>query len=203
MPRLSISAIRFLDRGPFSLEIGEGETVGICGDSGAGKTLLLRAIADLDCHGGSTSLDSVDSGSVPAPEWRRRVGLLPADPLWWHDSIRPHFSGGGEPALPHLRRLGFADDALDWTTSRLSAGERQRLALARLLDRKPEVLLLDEPTANLDPENAASVEALIGEYLSATGAGAIWVAHDPGQLRRVADRVLRLTAGGLTPLPAH
>jgi putative ABC transport system ATP-binding protein len=74
---------------------------------------------------------------------------------------------------------------LEWTVSRLSTGERQRLALARLLALQPQVLLLDEATANLDPPNRDRVEDLIQDYRREQGAAVLWVSHDPDQRRRL------------------
>jgi ABC-type iron transport system FetAB ATPase subunit len=81
--------------------------------------------------------------------------------------------------------------------AQLSSGEKQRLALLRLMVNRPRVLLLDEPTANLDPENVTRVEKLVAAYLRREGAAVLWVSHDPEQTRRVAQRRLRLQAGRL------
>ena len=86
---------------------------------------------------------------------------------------------------------------MDWSVARLSSGERQRLALLRVLANRPPVLLLDEPTANLDEATTARVEALLKDYRTLHGAGVLWVSHDPQQLRRVADRHLRIADGRL------
>jgi putative ABC transport system ATP-binding protein len=87
--------------------------------------------------------------------------------------------------------------------ARLSSGERQRFALLRLLANRPRVLLLDEPTANLDPDNVIRVEKLVATYMAAEGAGVLWVSHDPLQTTRVARRTLWMEAGRLSrePLP--
>jgi energy-coupling factor transporter ATP-binding protein EcfA2 len=108
--------------------------------------------------------------------------------------VGPHFSAAPEEALA---MLGFTPEVLAWEVSRLSSGERQRLALLRLMAQQPEVLLLDEPTANLDADSAGRVESLLARYRSETGAALIWVGHDPAQLRRVADRVFTLADGRL------
>ena len=87
-----------------------------------------------------------------------------------------------------LRELGFADESvLQWNVSRLSSGEKQRLALVRLLSRSPEALLLDEPTANLDSTSVSLVENVIDNYRKEYSVPVIWVAHDQSQLKRVSD----------------
>ncbi|MGI9244328.1 MAG: ABC transporter ATP-binding protein, partial [Verrucomicrobiales bacterium] len=168
---LKIDGLSFLDWKPITLEVAPGEVVGIAGASGSGKSLLLRAVADLDLHLGSVALDGIDCGSIPAPQWRRKVAMLPAESRWWFTTVGEHFLDR-EAGL--VGELGFGADVFDWEISRLSVGERQRLALARLLDRDPEFLLLDEPTANLDADTTRRVEAVI----LATGLPALWVSHD-------------------------
>jgi ABC-type iron transport system FetAB ATPase subunit len=133
-------------------------------------------------------LDDVESQTVEAPQWRKMMGLLPAESQWWHDTVGPHFRGvpGG------LQELGFDDNVMGWTVSRLSTGERQRLALLRLLANRPQALLLDEPTASLDTENVSQAEKLIARYREETKAPVIWVTHDPHQAKRSADRHFEL-----------
>ena len=163
------------------------------GPSGAGKTLLMRAIADLDPNEGRVTLNGEDRSVIPAPLWRRRVTYVPADPGWWGDTVGEHFDNWPN-ALPLIERVGLTDDARTWPVLRCSTGERLRLALARALAVRPRVLLLDEPTAALDGAAVRAVEALILE-LVADGMSVLWVTHDPEQARRVARRVLHVDAG--------
>ncbi len=176
------------------LVVEPGECVAIAGPSGAGKTLFLRAIADLDVHDGQVWLDGTERASVPGPLWRRRVGLLPAESRWWRDTVGEHFAASDPEGLA---RLGFGPEVLDWPVVRLSSGERQRLALLRLLANRADALLLDEPTANLDAESAARVEALLADYRKGRDAALLWVSHDAAQGRRVARRRYRMDAGRL------
>jgi ABC-type iron transport system FetAB ATPase subunit len=179
--------------GPFHLRVKAGECVGITGASGSGKSLFLRAVADLDPRDGRVSLDGVAAETVPGHQWRRRVGLLPAESRWWAGRVGDHFKTADER---WLAEMGFEPETMEWSVSRLSSGERQRLGLLRLLAVRPKALLLDEPTANLDGENVRRAERVVAEYRRMFAPPVLWVGHDPEQVRRVADRHLRLTREG-------
>jgi ABC-type iron transport system FetAB ATPase subunit len=197
MKGLSIRKFIFHGIGPVELEIAPSECIGICGPSGAGKSLFLRALADMDPReAGEIFLDGTESSDLPAPEWRRRVGLLPAESAWWYDTVGEHFPRIDED---RFHALGFDSSVRHWEIRRLSSGERQRLALLRLLAGHPAVLLLDEPTANLDTENANKVEQLIATYQHRKPAVVIWVSHDLHQLNRVADHCFVIKNRGIRP----
>jgi ABC-type iron transport system FetAB ATPase subunit len=170
---------------PVDLSLAAGELVFLSGASGSGKSLLLRAIADLDPNQGEVWLDGSARSRMPAPLWRRRVGLLPAESHWWGERVGDHFPADAEDLLD---RLGFGPDVPGWSVSRLSTGERQRLALARLLIMSPQALLLDEATANLDPPNRERVEGIIEDYRGGRSAAVLWVSHDPAQRQRLSRR---------------
>jgi len=193
---------------PVDLKITASELLLLSGPSGSGKSLLLRAIADLDPHAGEVRIDAVPRSALSAPEWRRRVGLLPAESHWWQDKVGDHFrdlnSEAGEDdaeVIGILNRLDFGADVLVWSVSRLSTGERQRLALASLLANRPEALLLDEATANLDPANRDRVEVIVRDYRRDRAAAVLWVSHDPEQRRRLAGRSLVIRDARLEPEP--
>ncbi len=176
-----------------NFRIDDGECVAVRGASGSGKTLLLRAIADLDPNAGEVMLDDAVRESMPAPDWRRRVVYVAAEPGWWHDTVAEHFDDWG--AVRDLATAtGLPDDCREWPIARLSTGERQRLGLMRALALARRVLLLDEPTSGLDDEATAAVEGLIRARLDA-GASALWVTHDEAQARRLARRALVVTDG--------
>jgi ABC-type iron transport system FetAB ATPase subunit len=198
MAGLRLEGIRTRVLEPVDLEVPAGELTMISGPSGSGKSLLLRAVADLDPHEGEAWLDGTARSALPAPDWRRRVGLLPAESHWWGELVRDHFSGDADGLLD---RLGFGSDVLGWTVARLSTGERQRLALARLLANGPEALLLDEATANLDPTNRDRVEVIVEDYRKDQRAAVLWVSHDPDQRRRLGGRRLLIRDGRLEPEP--
>ena len=180
--------------GPLSLDVDSGDCLCISGPSGSGKSLLLRAIADLDPHEGDLFLEGVTSNELAANEWRTRVGLLPPESCWWLPRAIDHFRDGVPVPLDHI---GLSRPTLEQPVSRLSSGEKQRLALMRLLSNRPRVLLLDEPTANLDPENTRRIEAVIAEYRRSHDAAVIWVSHDEEQVRRVANRHYEVVDGRL------
>ena len=193
MTTLELKGLQTLHLGPLSLLLKERCTA-LNGPSGSGKTLLLRAIADLDPHQGEVLLDGVEQRQLFAHQWRRRVAYLPAESHWWADRVGAHFDG--VDSVP-LEALGFTPEVMEWEVARLSSGERQRLALARLLAIKPRVLLVDEPTANLDTVNRLRTEAVIFDYLERNAALALWVTHDPEQGRRVGVRHLRIEGATL------
>jgi putative ABC transport system ATP-binding protein len=182
------------DLPPVSFSLAPGELVCLSGPSGCGKTQLLRSLVDLDLNTGKVMLAGVARESLPPPQWRRRVAYLPAESRWWEATVAEHF---GELDRERFRKLGFEDDVGGWRIERLSSGEKQRLALLRLLANRPEVLLLDEPTANLDNANTRRVEAMVRDYLNQTGAACLWVSHDREQIGRLCDRRLDMTHDGV------
>jgi len=131
---------------------------------------------------------------MPAPDWRKIVGYLPAEPGWWADRVGDHFQNWAV-LLPLVTRLGLPADAEHWPVTRPSTGERMRLAFLRALERAPKLLLLDEPTAALDAKSVAIVEEIVAERRRDQGLAVIWVSHDPEQSRRVSSRVLQVEQG--------
>lgn len=190
--RLTIKRLVTHHIGPLNMELAAGECIALSGPSGAGKTLLLRAIADLDVHEGEVFLDGIACSSIRAHVWRCRVGLLTAESQWWGERMGEHFREVDEALLAEL---GFGTDVMQWEVERCSTGERQRLALLRLLQNRPKVLLLDEPTASLDAENIIRVEGLIEKLRHQQQVGVIWVSHDAAQVQRVASRHLLIRSG--------
>ena len=184
--------------GPVSLTVGVGDCAVITGPSGSGKSLLMRAIADLDPNTGQVRLGQQKRDQMPAWQWRQRVAMVPAETGWWTDRVRDHFDLAHDP-LPMLEALDLAP-ALDWEVSRLSTGERQRLGLVRALCRNPQAVLLDEPTAALDPAATERAEALIRDVI-ARGVPAVIVTHDPAQSARLNAHRYRMDKGRLTPDP--
>lgn len=191
-PLIEVRQLRSLHVGPISFFLGAGQKLVLSSPSGTGKSLLLRAIADLDPHQGEVYLDGCEQAEYTPTQWRRQVGYLPAESAWWSDRVGDHFDSSDNIAW---ETLGFDASVRDWNISRLSSGERQRLAILRLLGNGPRILLLDEPTANLDDENTARVEQLIFAYLAEQSAAAVWVSHDDQQRRRLGARIMRFMDG--------
>jgi ABC-type sulfate/molybdate transport systems ATPase subunit len=187
---LRVEHLQAGDLPPLTFEIADGECLAVEGPSGAGKTRLLRALADLEPARGQVFLDGEERNEMPGPEWRRRVRYCGAEPAWWTDTARAVF-----PPATRLERLlhslGLEPGLLDRPIAVLSTGERQRLALARALIDEPKVLLLDEPAAALDAQAAALVEELVKFHLL-SGRSAVLVSHDSNQIERLAHARLLL-----------
>lgn len=194
MSGLQVQDLRRDGLAPASLQIQPGETLCLHGPSGSGKTLLLRAIADLDPNQGEVSLDGLHRSQIPAHQWRGMVMYSPPESSWWADRVGPHAE---DWPVELLQAVGMDAGVLDWEVSRLSSGERQRLALVRALARTPRALLLDEPTANLDETNTLAMEHLITRYQETHAAPILWVSHDAAQRARIGARDAHIEKGVL------
>jgi ABC-type iron transport system FetAB ATPase subunit len=176
-----------------------GEVTALVGPSGAGKSSLLRSLVRLDePAGGRVLVDGRDAAEIEPCELRRRVGLVAQAPVMLPGDVRANLAYGLEdpPAsalADALAATGLDASFMDREARALSGGEAARVAVARALTRDPGALLLDEPTAALDREAAAPVEALV-RSLAARGLGILIVTHDEAQAERVADA--RLEVGG-------
>ncbi len=169
-----------------------GTCLAVTGPSGSGKSRFLRAVVDLDPNEGTIWLDGTERDRMPAPHWRTKIAYIPAESAWWSAKVGDHF-----PATAgniDFAALDLPADCLSWPVSRLSTGERQRLALARALAHDPPVILLDEPTSSLDEATTGRLEAYLAS-LKAAGKTLILVSHDPRQVDALADQVIRFEAG--------
>lgn len=198
-PRLAVRALRSAQAGPLSFEVAAGECLAIVGASGAGKSVLLRLLADLDPGEGEVLLDGVERQQWPAPRWRSMVVYQAAEPAWWAPTAAEHLLPAQQAAAAALLpRLQLAPAILQAELSVLSTGERQRLALMRSLVAGPRVLLLDEPAAALDGASTAALEAVLADCL-AQGMAIVLVTHSEQQAARLAQRQLRMCQGRLEP----
>jgi heme ABC exporter ATP-binding subunit CcmA len=187
-----------------TLELAPGTTLAVLGPNGAGKTTLLRVLATLlRPTAGSVNVLGCE---LPREAWRLRgrIGYLGHDPLLYRDlsgrenlrfSARLHGIGGetAERRIGELIESVAMERHADRRVGELSAGMRQRLAVCRCVLHRPELLLLDEPNAHLDPEGRALAEPLIG---AAAGRTRVVVSHDTAQALREGERVLALDHGG-------
>jgi heme exporter protein A len=182
-----------------SLSLERGRTLVVFGPNGAGKSTLLRVLATLlRPHAGSVS---VLGNSLPERAWavRGRVGLLGHEPLLYRElsareNLRFHarLHGVGEGRVTELLSAVAMSDRAGEPVRTLSRGMVQRVAIARSVLHEPELLLLDEPHANLDPAAVELVAPLIG---SASGLTRVICSHDPAGGLAQADLVLGLRAG--------
>lgn len=187
-----------------SMELPRGASLAVLGPNGSGKTTLLRVLATLLRP---TAGEAVVLGHMlPGEGWRLRgrVGYLGHEPLLYRDltgrenlDLHARLHGlAPEPAGARINSLLEAvrmEHRADERVRELSAGMRQRLAVCRAVLHEPELLLLDEPDAHLDPEGRALIEPLIG---AAQGHTRVVASHDPGGALAGADRVLALGHGG-------
>src|ERR1700751_1061926 len=109
-PLLQVRDLRTDILKPVSFSLATGECIAVKGPSGAGKTLLLRAITDLDPNQGVVRLEGRDRSSIPGPGWRRLVGYVPAEPGWWAKTVGEHFGEWAEAAVV-LTKLGLVEEA--------------------------------------------------------------------------------------------
>lgn len=186
------------------LSVPQGATLGVVGPSGAGKSTLLRLLQGLERPAEGTII--VDGAPMPHPlplTLARRITTVFQRPLMLDRSVRENVLFGlrvrgrtdRAAAAPLLDRLGLTHLA-GAQARRLSGGEVQRVALARAMAVEPEVLLLDEPAANLDPANVARVEAFIRDA-QARGTTIVLVTHNTHEARRLAHQTLLLINGSV------
>jgi len=188
-----------------SLAVPAGRFFTILGPSGSGKSTLLRCLNRLiEPTAGTVLLDGTPAADLPVQTLRRRVGMVFQTPALFEGTVLDNVLYG-----PRLRREqldgSFADELLARVglpqafaakpVGELSGGEAQRASLARALANRPEVLLLDEPTASLDPTASAQVERLLGQLAATGDLTFVFVTHNLDQARRVGHRGLLLVAG--------
>jgi tungstate transport system ATP-binding protein len=196
---LRAGATTILDR--VSLTIAPGAPTLIIGPNGAGKTSLLRLCMGLAAPsagriswGGRTDSRPLRRAILfQRPVMLRRTAAANVAYALAHAGAPYHQRAQRVAAL--LDRVGLADLA-QRPARRLSGGEQQRLALARALARDPEILLLDEPTANLDPAATRGVEEIV-RMAAQSGIKIVMASHDLGQVRRLAGEVIFLVRGAL------
>ena len=189
-----------------ALDIHAGEILGLVGPSGAGKSTLLRLLNFLQpATTGVVRFEEfqVDAGQEAPLEVRRRVTTVFQRPVLLKRTVEANVTyglrlrgqrDGGALVQSTLATVGLSDLAKQHART-LSGGEAQRVALARAMVLKPDALLLDEPTANLDPYNVGLIEQIVARLNREQGATIVLVTHNIHQARRLAHRVAFMLDG--------
>ena len=187
-----------------SILVQPGESVAIQGPSGSGKSTLARTLASLlEPDAGTVLFGERDARAIPPVEFRTRVAFLAQQPAMFEGSVLANLEAGprlhgrslddaGAGAL--IQAVGLDEETLAREARTLSGGEKQRVALARALANAPEVLLLDEPTAALDPEAGERIVALLRE-LRTGGLSIILVTHVEAHARALRGTLYRCERG--------
>jgi tungstate transport system ATP-binding protein len=191
------------------LDIYTGEILAIVGPSGAGKSTLLRHLNFLEqpAAGTLTFENHTLNGNTPPLQLRRKITTVFQSPVLLNRSVAANVGYGlqlrgqdkgqvRQAVTGALARVGLSE-LVDVPTRTLSGGEAQRVALARALVIQPEVLLLDEPTANLDPHNVKLIEQIIADVNREQGTTMVLVTHNIFQAKRLAHRTGLLLDGHL------
>lgn len=196
---------RLVDRASFELEAAS--VITIAGPSGCGKSTLLRAVATLiPMTSGEVLFEGRRVDDLGVIAYRRRVAYVPQSPQMFEgtvaDNVRtgPRFRGvtlTGDEVITLLSRVGLDRSLAERAASDASGGERLRIALARALANDPRVLLLDEPTASLDPDAARVVLDLLVTLASA-GTALLAVTHIEEHAAHLGGEIHRMKAGVLS-----
>jgi putative ABC transport system ATP-binding protein len=197
---LRVSELRLLNGRVVSLDLAPGEGVVVRGANGAGKSLFLRSLARLlPASAAEFTLDGARASDLAPEVLRSRLLYVAAAPSllsggtvadFFKAAFRLEIYENHRPAFPYrdyLRRWGL-DQGQEF--SALSTGQRQLLAILRALSLAPRVLLLDEPTANLDHERTLAVEELLRDWQRRTGGGLVVVCHSDAQAARLGFRTV-------------
>lgn len=197
-----------------SLRAARGERLALVGRSGAGKTSLIQLLLRLyRPTGGRLFVGGRDVRAFPLAELRRVVGVAYQNPLLFADTVRanlipPWYGGGDTPVTSTCERVGLGDwlgslrNGLDtqMADAAISRGERQRLAIARTILRRPDLLILDEATSGIDDARESAVYDAVFDDLR--GRTVLIVSHRPSTVRR-AERVAFLDAGEIVAVGTH
>lgn len=188
-----------------SVQVRAGEILSVIGPSGSGKSSLLRLLNRFDDPTeGEVRFQGKPLATYDPLELRRRIALVLQTPVMFEGSVRdnlrtrPRGAGGDlteEVMSMVLKDVGLEGAFLDRKAADLSGGEKQRVAIARILLGRPEVLMLDEPTSALDPRNLVVVADLIRDLHQRQGLTVIVVTHRPELIQRIGGALLFLVEG--------
>lgn len=176
------------------LEIYAGITA-LKAPSGSGKSRILKAIADLVLHTGEVSLNGKNRSEMPAPEWRKMVRYISAEPAFWGKTVLDNMSDNAT-TRKLATQFGLADKLFNSPIDQLSTGEKQRFGLVRALADNPQILLLDEPTAALDEKTTIWVEAELQKRAD-SGVVIVLISHNDAQIKRIATKTYTIIDGEL------
>jgi phospholipid/cholesterol/gamma-HCH transport system ATP-binding protein len=194
----------------FSVEPGESMT--IIGGSGCGKSVMLKCILGLmDVDAGQILVDGEEITTMKAVDHdrvRAKFGMLfqggalfDSLPIWRNVTFaltqgrHKRASDMRAIALENLERVGLSKDVLDLRPNELSGGMQKRVALARAIAPRPEIIFFDEPTTGLDPIRTDVINKLIVELVHDLGITALTITHDMGSVEKISDRVAMLFEG--------
>jgi putative ABC transport system ATP-binding protein len=190
-----------------SILVRPGEAVAIQGPSGSGKSTLARILATLlEADEGSVHLDGFDAREIAPSQFRTRVAFLAQQPAMFEGTVLGNLGAGpqlrgkpfdGAQARELIGAVGLDGSMLAREARTLSGGEKQRVTLARALANAPEVLLLDEPTAALDPDAGERIVALLRD-LGARGLSVVMVTHEDAHARALGGTLYRCERGRLS-----
>lgn len=192
-----------------SFEVPKGESVVLLGPSGSGKTTLLRLIAGLlPLDEGRICLDGTlaSDRSFILPPFKRRIGFVfQTSALWPHMTVSQNILFGladlsapdRRERLEHLLKRASIDHLAGRYPHEISGGEARRVSIVRALAPYPQILLMDEPLTNLDPDLHSDLKALIREHVQDTEATLLYVTHRADEAEELAQRRLRLHKGCL------
>lgn len=190
------------------LELEAGRITGIIGPSGAGKSTLLYILNGLEkATGGRIFFDGKELNADPDIETRRQMSMVFQKPIVFNTSVYENMAyslklrgiskGETRDKVLELAKLIGLEDKLKQKAVTLSGGEAQRLSLARAIIHKPKVLLLDEPTANLDPANVAMIEKLVLHAKTEYRTSIVVITHNMFQARRISEKLVFLMNGSI------
>jgi putative ABC transport system ATP-binding protein len=126
---LEVSGLELVNGVQISFSLSAQQCLILQGESGVGKSLCLRALADLDPHQGQIHLEGVNQSETLPQQWRKQVQWVSAEPQWWEELVKEHFVE--LPSLPLLNQLGLPADIIHQKVAQTSVGQRQRLSLLR------------------------------------------------------------------------
>ncbi|MEM8695017.1 MAG: ATP-binding cassette domain-containing protein [Pseudomonadota bacterium] len=197
-----------------NFSVAPGESMTIIGGSGSGKSVMLKCILGLmEVDTGQIFVDGEDVCAMNAAhreQARTKFGMLfqggalfDSLPVWRNVTFaltQGRYQRGADMrglALENLERVGLGEEVLDLRPSELSGGMQKRVALARAIAPRPEIIFFDEPTTGLDPIRTDVINKLIVELVRDLGITALTITHDMGSVEKISDRVAMLYEGAI------